>query len=260
MTQNVRTAAIAARNLILGANLKSLHLLTKPRAAVHYAGECLFLDRVFHPGGDIPQKQIWEVFGVDSNIPVVISPMAANQWLCMASYGVDLIGLCMLAQIVRPKKVFEIGTLEGSGALHLALNAPQAEIFTLDLASDEVPSLSTTSTDDEIMAWHRRGKNLFSATPEEKRIHRVYGDSAQFDFAEYRGAIDLFFIDGAHSYEYVKNDTLKALECVRNGGVIAWHDYGRYGVNGISKWLHEFRMGRTPIYRVPGGSLAYTIV
>jgi predicted O-methyltransferase YrrM len=260
MMEAVRTAAIAARNLILGANLKSLHLLTRPRAAVYYAGECLFLHRVQHPNGDIPQKEIWEVFGVNSEIPIVISPKAANQWFCVASYGMDLIGLCMLAQIVKPKKVFEIGTLEGSGALHLALNAPEAEIFTLDLAPNDVPALTTTTTDEEIMAWHRKGKNVFRDTPEEKRIHPVYGDSAQFDFSAYRGQIDLFFIDGSHSYEYVKNDTLKALDCVRKGGVIAWHDYGRYGVNGISRWLHEFRIGHPAIYRIPGGSLAYMIV
>jgi hypothetical protein len=261
MKQTVRTAVIAARNLILGANLKSLHLLTRPRAAVHYAGECLFLDRALRPQSDIPQKPVWEVFGVGSEIPVVISPKAANQWFhAVASYGMDLIGLCMLAQIVKPKKVFEIGTLEGSGALHLALNAPQAEIFTLDLAPSEMPALRTTATDEEIIAWHRRGDNVFIGTPEEKRIHRVYGDSARFDFGEYRGQIDFFFIDGSHSYEYVKSDTLNALECVRKGGVIAWHDYGRYGVNGISRWLHKFRIGGPAIYRIPGGSLVYMIV
>jgi hypothetical protein len=36
--------------------------------------------------------------------------------------------------------------------------------------------------------------------------------------------MDLIFVDGAHSYEYVKNDTVKGLEMLRPGGIIAWHD------------------------------------
>jgi len=39
--------------------------------------------------------------------------------------------------------------------------------------------------------------------------------------------------------------------------VVAWHDYGRMGVNGVSKWLHEFRRQGRQIFRIPGGSLAY---
>lgn len=261
MIRTVRTAAVAAKNFFLGANLTSFRLLLRPREAVYYAGECLFLDRALHPNGDIPPKPVWEVLGVTSDIPVLISPKGANQWLgSVASYGVDLIGLCMLAQICKPRKIFEIGTLEGSGALHLALNAPQADVVTLDLSPNQTPALTTTLTDVEIMAWHARAKCVFTGTPEEKRIQRVYGDSAKFDFGEYRGQIDLFFIDGAHSYEYAKNDTLKALECVNKGGIIAWHDYGRCGVNGVSAWLHEFRTKHSQIYRLPGGSLAYMVV
>jgi hypothetical protein len=82
-------------------------------------------------------------------------------------------------------------------------------------------------------------------------------DSAKFDYSPFNRRVDLFFIDGAHSYPYVRDDTLKALECCRPGSVIAWHDYGRHGVNGVSRWLHEFSRGRK-IYCIPGGgSLAY---
>jgi len=36
--------------------------------------------------------------------------------------------------------------------------------------------------------------------------------------------MDLVFVDGYHSYEYVKNDTEKGWEMLRPGGIIAWHD------------------------------------
>jgi hypothetical protein len=88
----------------------------------------------------------------------------------------------------------------------------------------------------------------------------LFGDSASFDFSPFAGAVDLFFIDGAHSYEYVRSDTLRALQCVRPGGVIAWHDFGRTGVNGVSRWLLEMHSRQWPVCAAPGGSLAYMIV
>ncbi len=77
-----------------------------------------------------------------------------------------------------------------------------------------------------------------------------------FDFTPYHGKVDLFFIDGAHSYEYVRSDSHHALECMHQGGVIVWHDYGRWGVNGVSRFLHELRKSGREIYRLPGSSLA----
>jgi hypothetical protein len=71
--------------------------------------------------------------------------------------------------------------------------------------------------------------------------------------------VDLFFIDGAHSYEYVRQDTLNALKCCRKGGVIAWHDFGRSGVNGVSRWICELAQEHK-VYSVPGSSLAFMVV
>jgi hypothetical protein len=93
----------------------------------------------------------------------------------------------------------------------------------------------------------------------ESKITRLYGDSATFDFAPYHGTIDLFFIDGAHSYEYVRSDTINALACCHPGSIIAWHDFGRVGVNGVSRWLRRLSR-RYQIYSVPGGSLAFMVV
>ena len=112
---------------------------------------------------------------------------------------------------------------------------------------------------DETLGPVQKGETL-EGRKDTARIHRLLGDSATFDFSPYARNIDLFFIDGAHTYEYVKNDTLKALECCHPGSVIAWHDYGRMGVNGVRRWLHEFARSHFPVYRVPNGSLAFGIV
>jgi hypothetical protein len=247
---SMRTLAIAARNMLLGGNVRSLRL--SPRRAVHYAGECLFLDRVMHSKRDLPQKHVWDALRVSSELSIKIRPDFSSDWFRdVGSYTADIVGLCALAQILKPKIIFEIGTYHGSGAVQLAANAPQACVYTLDLAPNQSPSLATTVVD----------RSHFGGINSEEfgdRIHRLYGDSAVFDFSPFYKHVDLFFIDGAHSYEYVRNDTLKAMECVKEGSVIAWHDYGRCGVNGVSRWLHEFREGRQ-LYRVTGGSLAYMI-
>ena len=247
----LREVAITARNLLTGGNLKAFTM--KPRAALNYVNECLFLNRVLNPKGDLPQKLPSEVFGVKDFL-ITMRPEAAVSWFTSyASLQADFIALMTITRLVKPKRIFEIGTLSGAASLHFALNS-EAEIFTLNLPPNATPALQITEHDKRyLLVWT---KLVFEGTPEAKRIHCLYGDSSTFDFSPYRNNIDLFFIDGAHSYAYVCNDTYKALFCCDSGSVICWHDYGRCAMNGVSKFLHEFRSGRE-IYRTPGGSLAY---
>src|SRR5713101_9903122 len=141
-------ACIAARNLILGGNLASFRLLANPRAMISYVTESLFLYGLMVSAGDLPQVQVWKGLGLPSEsggLRLVIYPDAAEEWFrAVPSYAVDLVALCTLCQIVRPRVAFEIGTLEGSGALHLAANSPEAQVYTLDLGSADRPSLATT--------------------------------------------------------------------------------------------------------------------
>ncbi len=256
----LREIPLLLRTLAKGANLASLADIARPARMAYYCSECLFLHRSLNPNGDLPQKQVWEVFGSE-RVPVTLCAPAAAEWFRpVASYAVDLVSLCTLCQLLQPRAIFEIGTLQGSGTLHLAANAPQAEVFTLDLPPATRPELETTTVDRLHIEHHAATRRMaFDGLPEQARIHPLLGDSAHFDFTPWHSRIDLFFIDGAHHYAYVRNDTQKALQCVRTGGVIAWHDYGRVGVNGVSRWLHEFASQGHAIYRVPGGSLAYYV-
>jgi predicted O-methyltransferase YrrM len=256
-----RELGIVFRNLFLGGNVEAFLSLGDPRTAAYYVTECRFLHRCIFPNGDLPAKNVWEALGADE-VPVVLYGEAAKEWFRpMASFTADLVSMCMLCQILKPKTILEIGTLHGSGALHWAGNAPDALVYTLDLPVTATPSLPLTEVDAEHVQGHAQTtRMMFEGKPEASRIRCLYGDSATFDFEPFYGKVDLLFIDGAHSYEYVRNDTLRTAACCKPGSVIAWHDYGRVGFNGVSKWLHEYaRLGKT-IYRVPGGSLAYTKV
>lgn len=55
----------------------------------------------------------------------------------------------------------------------------------------------------------------------------IYGDSAKqnvIDDVKKFGEFDCVFIDGNHSYEYVKNDYKNYSQFVKTGGIIAFHD------------------------------------
>jgi hypothetical protein len=259
---------LAARNVVLGGNLISLGLWSQPRRLVNYANETLFLYRTFADQRGLPQKNVFEVLSASSDVlPIDIAVSApvwgpGEPWLReIASYGADLISLCLLCRLLKPKVIFEIGTLRGYTAYHFALNTePDARIFTLDLPAGGSlkPQLKTTLIDQMHIGTTDR-QFCFTGTPVAPKITCLYGDSAAFDFGPYQGQVDLFFIDGAHSFEYVRSDTLRALECCHPGSVIAWHDFGRMGVNGVTRWLVEFARSQ-PVYAIPGGSLAFSVI
>jgi len=258
MNQTVRAAGIGIRNILLGANLRSLSKLLHPRQLAFYSTQTLFFyDSLFRNG--LPVRNVREVLPHNDFAEISLFLGTNDFWINdVPSGGSDLVSLCLITRLVRPKRIFEIGTYRGYTALQFAANAPDAEIFTLDLPQGSNTVLPITVM-DETLGPVQKGETL-EGRKDTARIHRLLGDSATFDFSPYARNIDLFFIDGAHTYEYVKNDTLKALECCHPGSVIAWHDYGRMGVNGVRRWLHEFARSHFPVYRVPNGSLAFGIV
>lgn len=258
MNQSVRAVTIGIRNILFGANLRSIPQLVSPRLLAFYSTQTLFFyDCLFRKG--LPVKNVREVLPHGEYADVSFFLGSDDFWINdVPSGGSDLLSLGLITRLIQPKRIFEIGTCRGYTALQFAANAPDAEVFTLDLPPDASTVLPITVM-DKLFSGVEIGETL-KGRKEAGKIHRLLGDSATFDFSAYSKSIDLFFIDGAHTYEYVKNDTLKALECCHQGSVITWHDYGRRGVNGVTRWLNEFAKSHFPVYRVPNGSLAYGIV
>lgn len=247
----------AGRNVALGANLASLPLLGRPRELLRYASETLF-QRQLAAGGGLRRTPVSEYFGLVQS-EVVLGNLDGYTWLDgeSAPFAIDLLSLVLLCRALEPSTIFEIGTFVGYTSLHMALNTPDhTRILTLDLppASRET-TLRTTGTDHKLIRKDV-GPALFERHAAGAKVRRLYGDSATFDFSEWHGAVDLFFVDGAHSYEYVRADTEKALACARPGGVVVWHDYGRLEQSGVTRWLHEFARDHD-VRAVPNGSIAY---
>jgi hypothetical protein len=261
----LKAFAVAVRNIIIGGNLVSLSLLTRPRMMLFYITQNLFLLNTFDNRREIPQRNVFEVLPAADSESITLGNLHSDTWLASyASPASDIISLCFICRLLKPKVVFEIGTLNGYTALHFALNtSDDARIFTLDLPkiNKVVPGLSTTVIDDEfINSSGCLERYCFDGTDVRARITCLNGDSSGFDYSPYHRKVDFFFVDGAHSYEYARADTLNALVCCHPGSVIAWHDYGQMGMSGVSQWLHEFSRQGHEIYSVPGGSVAFMVV
>jgi predicted O-methyltransferase YrrM len=159
----------------------------------------------------------------------------------------EISSLCHLVAARRPQKILEIGSFRGLTTLNMAMNAPDAEIHTLDLPPDFDPAQTQFENNDADII-RSRGFFYYEDHPEASRIHQHYGDTAMFNYAEISDGVDFCLIDAAHSYEYVRNDTAKTLPLMTVGGLMLWHDYGRNDFLadpedawGVTQFLHEIK-------------------
>jgi hypothetical protein len=123
--------------------------------------------------------------------------------------------LATIVSALGPKKIFETGTFRGVGTLTMALNAPEAEIYTLDLPEQYTDAeVETLSKGDK--EWVRLSRTstgfAFLSHPAAARIHQLRGNSLTFTPPDLLTNTDLCFIDGGHSHECIKADTETALK------------------------------------------------
>jgi hypothetical protein len=141
--------------------------------------------------------------------------------------------------------VLEIGSFRGLTTLNIAMNAPAAEIHTLDLPPGFDPA-DTRFKNSDASIISARGVYYYDGREEAGRIRQHYGDTATFEFENIGKGVNLCLIDAAHSYEYVRNDTVKSIPLMADNCLILWHDYGRNDFLpspkdawGVTRFLHE---------------------
>lgn len=137
-----------------------------------------------------------------------------------------------LRQWGRPKTILEIGTgAGGTLALFHLFAPPDATIVSVDLWGGAFGA--------GYPPWKRLLFKCFKQ--HDQRQVLLYGNSHKVRTRErIRRAlggqpIDLFFIDGDHTYHGVQKDFLNYFGLVRSGGIVAFHDISgnpdsRYGV------------------------------
>jgi predicted O-methyltransferase YrrM len=168
-----------------------------------------------------------------------------------ADGNVNLAELGVLAQAAAATAagtiIFEIGTFDGRTTLNLAVNAPaQTPVFTLDLPPDEAAAYALAPGERQYVDKPKPGARFRDAPPPWSaaavRISQLHGDSATFDWTPYAGQAGLVFVDGSHAYDYVYKDSETAMRLIARGGIVLWHDYGRW--EGVTRALDELEAER----------------
>ncbi|MDP2712951.1 MAG: class I SAM-dependent methyltransferase [Solirubrobacteraceae bacterium] len=159
----------------------------------------------------------------------------------------DAFVLALICAYLRPRRIFEIGTGTGEGTLIMASNAADgARVETLDLG-DAPSSLGVQSGDHPLEAG--AVGEAFAGTSVAGAITQHLGDSAAFDFTPFRGTMDLVFVDGAHTADYVRGDSQAALSMLAPGGTIVWDDCHLYHP-GVSQGLTSLLAAGHPVRRL----------
>ena len=204
----------------------------------HFGFEHETADPNATPAPTVPTVSATEIIGDD--VAVTLSRIAD------VAGNVTPTELMIIAAFVRqrqPGVCFEIGTFDGRTTENMAANqSADGKCYTLDLPPEgaDKAALPLASGDKTYIDKPVSGARI-SAQTKSGKIIQLYGDSGTFDFSPYHGQVDLMFVDGAHSYEYVRSDTEAAWKMVTPGGLVLWHDYASRWFPGVTRALNELQ-------------------
>jgi len=188
--------------------------------------------------GELPRLKVTEVIPGIRDVNVEIH-RAFDRKIETSIDAYEVFVLCSIVKSVGAKRILEIGTFDGNTALNLAANTPaDAHVTTIDLPPDWQGGLELDVPDAMVNVTKRDKVGAqFRDSSFAGKITQVFGDSAQLDWSALPGPFDVVFIDGCHFYDYVKKDTANALQHLRPGGLVIWHDYGM--IRDVSRAVDE---------------------
>lgn len=146
-----------------------------------------------------------------------------------------------LGTVVRntePTICLDIGTGTGHSAASMAVNAPQAQVYTINIPPEEILAEqggmhTTIALEREEIGSYYRKRNLAN-------VIQILANTAQWQ--PDIGPIDVAFVDGCHDTEFVYNDTRKVLKHMKPGSFVLWHDFNLKLVNKY-RWIYSVCMG-----------------
>ncbi len=153
----------------------------------------------------------------------------------------------------QPKRHLEFGTWQGWGTT-LCLESCGATVWTINLPDGEDRPDGTWAYGERVLEqkklaqqniivanygedelgprnYHRTDAgdyigHMYREKGLSHRVHQILCDSRLWDNSTFSpDFFDSVFIDGGHQSEVVINDTRKALQVLRPGGLIMWHDF-----------------------------------
>lgn len=134
--------------------------------------------------------------------------------------------LSWLAERAREsQKVVEVGSWRGRSTRALADNTPGV-VYAVDTWKGSVNGVCQQEIGKHAPGWLKREfqKNMDGLLGNKVQVMEM--DSLKAAERLSGQDLDLVFIDAEHTYESVRSDILAWYGLVRNGGILAGHDYG----------------------------------
>jgi predicted O-methyltransferase YrrM len=194
----------------------------------------------------VPADQVHSRLGFNERLVIPPESLAKplNQWKMETD---DAPIFRYLYRNFAPRRHLEFGTWQGFGTV-LCLEECQASVWTINIPFGEKDRSGRAAYGSELedhreeTAWAGKvglkDESIWSTDSLGfigrhyldrglgHRVFQVYCDSTQWDASTLPpGFFDSILIDGGHTPEVVISDTLKALELLRPGGLIMWHDF-----------------------------------
>lgn len=123
--------------------------------------------------------------------------------------------------------ILEIGALYGGTTVILAKTAPEATVTSIDEFSWTPEGYPTPS----------KQKMLADLEAEDVYNVEVINLPSEVAFADWDDEVDLCFIDGGHSYQYVYADLINFAPYAK---VVACHDYGNPHWKSVTQAVTDF--------------------
>ena len=167
----------------------------------------------------------------------------------------DYLVLHCLIRKYKPKTFMEIGTSTGKGTKVICnamkskhfRNDEDIKVFSIDVPPGTDPKILYPNGEDGHPKCAGKKCNL--------PYTQIFGNTYNFDFTPYY-PLEGWYIDGKHSYEFVKNDTKLAIKC--EPIIIIWHDMDITGVTeAVTEVMEQYN--NYNLYRVINTRIAFAV-